>query len=266
MLRKKIFNSFTANANIAVGLKAGEKARLQKLPRFAPTSAFLWKNKVEINDAPTFLASYQEIFIDDIYKFDSNKEAPVFIDCGANIGLGTIFLKRRFIDAVIYCFEADPNLHKLLQQNVINFKFENITCYNQAVSITDGYIKFSLEGGHSGMIVDAEGENVVDVPAIRLRDFLNKFDAIEFLKIDIEGHEEKVLADIEDQLPKVEHLFIEYHSFMGKKQQLGEMLNLLTDAGFRYYIKESYNKKFPFIQKEIFLDMDFLANIFCYRN
>jgi hypothetical protein len=60
-------------------------------------------------------------------------------------------------------------------------------------------------------------------------------------------------------------MFIEYHSFIGQKQQLAILLKIIEECGFRYYLKEAYNKKFPFIQREIFIGFDFLVNIFCYK-
>ena len=69
-------------------------------------------------------------------------------------------------------------------------------------------------------------------PAVRLRDEIAKR-PVDFLKLDIEGAENSVLFDIEDQLATIDHLFFEYHSNPSKPQLLGDMLNLMTRQGFR---------------------------------
>lgn len=49
-----------------------------------------------------------EIFIRGEYFFETEKTAPVILDCGANIGLATLFFKRIYPKARITCGEADP--------------------------------------------------------------------------------------------------------------------------------------------------------------
>ena len=124
-----------------------------------------------------------------------------------------------------------------------------------------------MEGGHSGMITnEAVSENIVSVKSVRLKNVLAELEELTFLKLDIEGHETIVIPDIAEELKKVKFLFLEYHSFIDCEQQLDALLSIVSKAGFRYYIKESANKKFPFIEKELFLKMDLLVNIFCYRD
>lgn len=248
-----------------------ERERIKKLPRFNRTESYIFNNKIIIPDSVSFLGSYDEIFNDEIYNysFDNKNDNINIIDCGANIGLATIYFKMKYPNSKIISYEPDPNIFNALKQNIESFSFDNVTLKNEAISNKEGEINFFLEGGHSGMIVkEEEGseENVIKVKTIRLKDILSKIDKISFLKIDIEGHEETVVPDIEDQLYKVDTMFLEYHSFINDSQTLDELLSIIRRCGFRYYIKEASNKKNPFIQKELFLGMDLLVNIFCYRN
>src|SRR5687768_11770928 len=41
------------------------------------------------------LHAYGEIFGNEIYRFSTEKKDPLIIDCGANIGLGTLYFKQR---------------------------------------------------------------------------------------------------------------------------------------------------------------------------
>lgn len=244
-----------------------ELERLKSLPRYSPTETNFYGNKFVIVDAPTFISSYSEIFEQEIYKFNTIDSNPIIIDCGANIGLATIYFKRNFPSARILSYEADPKIFEVLKENLISFGCNDVQVFNAAVSDMEGINNFKIEGGHSGMITD-EGvaENIVPVKTIRLKKVLENLEQITFLKIDIEGHETYVVPDIAKELRKVKFLFLEYHSFIDKEQQLDQMLSLVKEAGFKYYIKESANKQYPFIQRELFLKMDLLVNIFCYRD
>jgi len=259
---------FDSKTSVEAGnneLSKEERIRLQALPRYKPTQTYFFEKDFYVIDAPTFLSSFAEIFKEEIYKFITTHSTPVIIDCGANIGLATIYFKQLYPNAIVYAYEPDPDLFEAMRLNIASFNLKSTQCFNNAVSDKSGGLLFHKEGGHSGMLVNNEGEDVIKVESVRLRDILEKEAYISFLKIDIEGHEAVVLNDIRDQLYKVEYLFVEYHSFIGKKQQLIDILDIMTNAGFRYYIKEAYDKKLPFIQKEIFLGMDLLLNIFCYK-
>lgn len=262
-IKKKVSGLFQVN----MVLSGKEKRRLENLDRFQPTEINFYGKKIKIVDALTFLGSYKEIFLSEIYKFTSIKEDIIIIDCGANIGLATIYFKIHFPQAKIVAFEPDPNIFKALKQNASAFGDDNIFCRNEAVANQDATLNFWLEGGHSGMITnDTDGKKTAPVKAIRLKSFLSGFENITFLKIDIEGEEINVIPDIAEELKKVDYLFLEYHSFIDKPQGLNKLLSFITAAGMRYYIKESADKAYPFINKEIFLGMDMLINIFCYRD
>jgi FkbM family methyltransferase len=261
-VKKKVSGLFKVNKI----LSGKEKRRLENLGRFQPTNISFYGKKIKVVDAPTFLSSYEEIFVSEIYKFTSNKKKITIIDCGANIGLATIYFKMNFPDANILSFEPDPAIFSALKQNIDSFGYSDIICKNEAVSDKDNFLDFWSEGGHSGMITNKTGiENAVKVKATRLKSILKTYEQITFLKIDIEGEEVNVIPDIADELKKVDYLFLEYHSFLDSAQNLDTLLGFITQSGMRYYIKEAANKTFPFLNREIFLNMDMLVNIFCYR-
>jgi len=247
-------------------IQKSERLRLQKLPRYQYTETLLKGSKVCVVDANTFLSSLDEIFSEEIYKFNTSDNVINIIDCGANIGLATIYFKMNYPAAKVIAFEPDPQIFKVMKNNILSFGFKDVDFRNEAISDSDGLINFHTEGGHSGMIVkESKTNDVVSVKATRLKSVMEQMGEITFLKLDIEGHEVNVLPDIAEQLKRVKYLFLEYHSFIGTDQKLGELLKIIEQAGLRYYLKEAYNKPFPFINREIFLKMDFLVNILCYR-
>ncbi len=242
-----------------------EFIRLKRYKKFQNTVTYFNGRKLHIVDASTYLTLINEIFIDEIYKFTTNTRNPIIIDCGANIGLATIYFKNIYPDSIIYSYEPDPDIFKTLKFNVKSYNFDNVHIVNKAISISDGYCEFLSDGSLSGMISTASKTNVISVKTERLKNILSSFSKIDFLKIDIEGHEDVVIDDIIDELPKVHNLFLEYHSFVNKPQNLGHILQILTNAGFRYYFKESDFKQYPFIDRVLFHDMDTVVNIFCYK-
>jgi hypothetical protein len=90
---------------------------------------------------------------------------------------------------------------------------------------------------------------------------------VDFLKIDIEGAEFDVLKDCQDNLSFVKNIFIEYHSNPLEPQILSNLLRIIADAGFRYYIKEAWvNRQQPYIEKSLNQSVyDLQLNIFGYR-
>jgi FkbM family methyltransferase len=242
-----------------------EFVRLKLHKKFEITHTFFQGTKLQLIDSSSYLILINEIFIDEIYKFDSNTTTPIIFDCGANIGLATIYFKKIYPDSIVIAYEPDPQIFHTLNSNIVSYGFDNVLLMNKAISNYDGYCEFKSEGGLSGMISDETKPNNISVKTERLKNKLSEFPTIDFLKIDIEGHEDIVINDIVDQLPKIQNIFLEYHSFIHKPQNLGQILQILSDAGFRYYFKESDYKKHPFINKLLFHEIDTVVNIFCYK-
>jgi hypothetical protein len=90
---------------------------------------------------------------------------------------------------------------------------------------------------------------------------------IDFFKMDIEGAEVEVIKDCDYYLNKIQHIFIEYHSFVNSEQQLDVLLNILTKNGFRYFIKPEADRRMPYINRinKNFTDVDLQLNIFAYK-
>lgn len=254
-----------------------ELTRLIKLPRRMPTQTTLYarelgiKDEVDIVDACTYLAGYQEIFIDKLYQFQSRSSTPVIIDCGANIGLSTLFFKKNYPSSRIIAFEADPLIYKTLCNNLNKTNFQNIDVRNEAVWSSNSEIKFTQEGGFSGRISKPGDEyytfaQAISVKSIRLKDVIARENQVDFLKLDIEGAETEVILDCTDALPNVDFLFIEYHSHQEEPQTLHTILEVLEAQGFRYHIREAYSVAHPFLDlgQTTMLGMDLQVNIFAY--
>ncbi len=71
---------------------------------------------------------------------------------------------------------------------------------------------------------------------------------IDFLKIDIEGEELKVLLEIQDKLYLVKNMFIEYHHKI-TNNNLNEIIKILENNSFEYFINDAVDSSFQKLHK-----------------
>jgi FkbM family methyltransferase len=242
-----------------------EKRRLLSLPRDRPATSEVLGPPVAFADPLSFLSAYEEIFVDEDYRFVADRPDPVILDCGANVGLSVLYFKRLYPDARITAFEPDPHLFALLSRNVEAARLQNVSLEAKAVWTQAGSLEFWMHGGLSGRLAGgASGEGIVKVDTIRLRDRLDG--PIDLLKMDIEGAEVDVLADCADRLTVVRSLVLEYHSAISGPQRLAELLEILRGAGFRYHVKESWVAAAPLVRREPMQGMDLQLNVYGFRD
>ena len=239
-----------------------EEERLKNLPRFVETETEFLNHKIKIVDNASYYSIKNELFGKEVYRFKSDNKQPYIIDCGANIGLSVIYFKQLFPNAEIVAFEPDRKVFEILKYNVHAFELSNVTLVNMACWNEETNLKFYSEGADAGRTAMAgDTDHIIEVRAIRLREFLNR--PVDFLKIDIEGAEGKVLTDCADLLTNVERIFVEYHSFINAEQELPEILSILKEAGFRLHVSAPavFSQK-PFVELYTYAKMDNQLNIY----
>lgn len=239
--------------------------KLFKRKRFKPYTSTFRGHSLHVHDHASFRLGRNELFKEEVYKFTSDKKNPFIIDCGCNIGMSILYFKSLYPAATILGFEADPYIFSFLEKNIKSYRLENVTLINKAVwDAEDETLSFLAEGGAGGRLEQrSSGSKYIDVKTARLKNYISR--EVDFLKLDIEGAEHKVIADCADELKFVKTLFIEYHSMPGVEQNLHHILEIANNAGFRYHIKEAYTTPYPFIERKLNVGMDLQLNIFCYR-
>ncbi|MGZ5187812.1 MAG: FkbM family methyltransferase, partial [Kaistella sp.] len=237
---------------------------LMHYPPFTPGKTVLFGKPFRFSDCAGYLHSVDEIFGEDVYKFTTASNSPYIIDCGANMGLSILYFKQNYPDSTILAFEPDHKTFNILKENA--FHFHRVTLKEEAVWTHDTTLNFYSEGSLAGsaMVDFANKNDKTSVNAIDLKKHLNK--KVDFLKIDIEGAENELIFDIKDHLSQVDKMFLEYHGLIDQPQNLGEILNLLKEAGFQYYIRlAGETMKFPFCDEKP-TAFNQQLNIFCYRS
>src|SRR5438105_2732424 len=93
-------------------------SRYGRTPRHTPRRVRVHGWELDVVDVASFLAAYGSIFVNHCYAFRSGTQSPLILDCGANIGLSTLYFKRAFPNARIIAFEPDPRVYEALVHNV----------------------------------------------------------------------------------------------------------------------------------------------------
>jgi FkbM family methyltransferase len=215
---------------------------------------------ITVPDGLSFIFQFKEIFVNESYKFQSFTNSPVIYDCGANIGISCLYFKRIFPDSRIEAFEADPQIAKILQNNLDKNFIKNVNVIPKAVWKDNDGVDFGTGMADAGSIFS--GVNKTKVESVRLRDLIAKENKIDFLKIDIEGAEIEVLKDCSRVLSNVKFLFVEYHGWKNFSMKLSELLLVLENNGFRYFIDSISELKIPFSEKNKIGNADLQLNIF----
>ncbi len=248
------------------GIGELELESMRKFPRFSQTYFCILGKNFEVTDSLGHTILYEEIFREQVYRFSTQSEAPLIIDCGANVGMSVLYFKWLYPKARIIALEPDPEIFTTLMKNIRTYNLTDITPLQYAAWDRKTRLFFEQDGGVGGRITSRKNTvKKIEIQAIRLSELINT--NVDLLKIDIEGSEFAVLKDCEKKLGKVEHLFVEYHSHRMRPQSLDVILKIFKNAGFRYYIKEASLQEQPFINKAIRKNyFDLQLNIFGYRS
>lgn len=164
-----------------------------------------------------------------IYKLIP-KDAYI-LDVGANIGNHSLYFATECKAKKIYAFEPIPTTFSILKKNIELNHLENIISpFNVGLSskATSGIIKkYSMENIGATIVEQSKDGNLA---LARLDDVdLSAFERIDFLKIDIEGHEIEMLKGAMETLKRFKPtIYIETF-----KNNQTEVFGILENLGFQ---------------------------------
>jgi FkbM family methyltransferase len=248
---------------------ANDAYYLLRTPHSAGKKIELWLNRIHPSGKmlgfdiahfgrPSLLNLYREIFVRQHYYFRANTESPLILDCGANLGLATLYFKWLYPKARIEAFEPDPTTFAVLKRNVAQNQLTGVVTHNCALWSENGKVEFFVDHTIPGSPLMSTDRSRLDgkaiqVPSRRLSDFIRG--PIDFLKLDVEGSEHRVLCDLlsSGKAQSIRQMVVEYHHHIGnERSRLADFLRQLEQAGFEYQIHASL---FPVTSKGIFQDM-----------
>ena len=205
-------------------------------------------------------------------------EGDVVIDIGAHVGYYTLLMAQLVgKNGKVYSFEPDPVNFELLKKSVEINGFENVVLIQKAVSDTTEKIKLFLGDNDSAInrIYDAklgDAKKSIDVESITIDEYFKENDKLfNFIKIDSEGSEAKIINGMEKFLTKNRKLIMmtEFFPFLIKKSgdEPKQYLKSLENSGFELYNILDDNKETNKINSESFLkiepDSEYCTNLLC---
>jgi FkbM family methyltransferase len=180
---------------------------------------------------------FKQVYLYKFYNTEFNFEPEVIFDCGANIGLTTVYLKSKYPNSKIIAVEPEPSNVEMLRMNTQHLKGVEI----EAKGLWGRDCFLEIEKGNDGMAwsfrvkeIDTFKEGAI--PAISIPKLIEKYnlDKIDILKIDIEGSEENVFQeDPGSWISKVNVLIIELHDWQ-RPLSSKPFFKIFTDYNFNY--------------------------------
>lgn len=212
----------------------------ERTPRFESGRIRLLDYDVEYVDLLTLCPQFHDIFVRETLRVSLRTDAPRILDCGANVGLASLYFRARYPGARITAFEADPRIADVLARNLGRNGAGDVKIVRAAVWESTGDVDFRCEGADSGAVGAVAGALRGDersVRSVRLRDVLAR-EEVDVLKLDIEGAERTVLEDCEDVLGNVHVLLMELHELDISRRCTSSVLDLLDRAGYLWSLDD----------------------------
>lgn len=177
--------------------------------------------KIYLRRGTSDLPVYRQVFLNGEYEIKINGTPKVIIDLGANIGLFSLLMRKKFPYAKIIAIEADPKNFLVLRQNME--RFSEVFCINAAIWNTKTKLKIdssdnTAEWGRTVSSITNEEKNITVIDAITMRDVKNEYylETIDILKIDIEGAEYELFLTDTEWLDDVKVVIVEFHDSIKK--------------------------------------------------
>ena len=192
----------------------------------------------------------KEKFVEGQYYFDNEKQEPVVIDCGANIGISALYFKSLYPHAIVHCFEPYSKAVDYLKRNIAANNLENVFVYQEAVSALDGEIKLNIPADANMLnptVLVAKDSTVFEiVKSVKLSSFVNSIkENIDLIKLDVEGAEYDIVEDLNNSgilaTGKVRMLIVEYHDSVFKDAlRLQQFIGMLSDNNYEVSREQLY--------------------------
>ncbi|MEM3845814.1 MAG: FkbM family methyltransferase [Candidatus Parvarchaeota archaeon] len=169
---------------------------------------------------PHDIAAIIESCVIDVYRIGLMKKGDTVLDLGAGIGEFSLLSSRKVgSNGKVTAIEPSPNDYRTLTDSLKENHCDNVFPLNLALSDFVGAIKLEFKGKKFRSRCKS------------LKDILNEMgcDKINFIKMDIEGAEEKIIQQNTDIFRNIDYPSMEIHN--GYK---GELIRIMDGLGFRF--------------------------------
>ncbi|MDX2190395.1 MAG: FkbM family methyltransferase [Bacteroidota bacterium] len=219
----------------------------------AETYLFKYDVKIENKFGKFFVPKNSDMILTLSTKFESDliqyfevKNDAIFLDIGANAGKYSTYIALNFKPKMVYSFEPSPTTYKLLTENISLNNVNNVRTYNIGLSDSQNALLFANSKYKTGLShivsesekVDSNEYNLEKVLVNTLDNFIIEqnidIKLIDFIKIDVEGHELQVLkgaSNLLKQLISKSRIIIEASK---ETEKVKPLLDLMTLSYFEF--------------------------------
>ncbi len=198
----------------------------------------LGKFLIQYENSVEYHTIKREVWGQDTYYFETEKEVPFIIDIGSHIGISILYFKSIYPNSKIIGFEPNPNSFNLLQENIAINKIDDVQVVNKAIWKENGKKSLFIDSNDSNWHSNSsflqnswtgkESTTGIKVDTTRLDPYIDG--DIDMLKIDTEGSEISILKSHKSILNKVNNIVVEYHPVKDTNpQELIDILNPYFD-------------------------------------
>lgn len=198
------------------------------------------------------------------------KKGDVTIDIGANVGKISLLLSKQVGDnGKVFSFEPEQTNYNTIQKNIEINNIKNIQVIQKAV--TDKTEQTFIEISHAStghQIISKPNEKTKQIESISLDDyFINQ--KIDFVKIDAEGSESKILKGMINLInsnPEIK-IAIEYNTNILKQTNKDPIEYVLDLKAFGFQIFDMMREEMTdeFMLLENYKKEPHLTNLLCFK-
>lgn len=221
--------------------------------------------------------------------FKQTDELNIF-DIGACEGEESIKYKNIFPNSSIFLFEPLPKNQELILQNIKTHNLQNVTLIAAALSNTNGITKFYTSSGHpqdvqmdldwdfgnkSSSLLPPQLENmpkwlnfneVIKVQTMTLDAYLedNKIEYIDFVHMDVQGAELKVLVGAKEKIKNIKAVWLEVSNIeLYQEQPLTDEIEMFMNNNNFYLVKSEFSGEFG---DRFYLNKRYFKTLFSFKN
>ena len=185
-------------------------------------------------------------------------EGMVCMDLGANIGFTTLPMLRNVGNSgKVYAIEPDPRSYSLLRTNVGQNNFNDRCEFTKCIISNETVEKefwLSSQPNLSSVQKTPKSTKKINIQSFTLEDFLKDRNYVNFIKMDVEGHEVKILEGGLEYFKKnrgATNILLEVHpKFYNDENSLADILEKYFQIGFN----AKYTVSTPVYQPRLFAE------------
>lgn len=195
-----------------------------------------------------FSKIYRDIFERQEYYFHSENDFPKVFDCGAHIGLATLYFKQVYPGAAVISFEPNPKTFEILKLNILQNRLFGVLPINVALASDElsRYLTVSDAKNSPWFWDDScvqpkwnepNSSTRIAVRSVKLSSYLTQ--PVDLLKMDIEGMETEVLEEFQDRMHLIKECVVEFHGQkLNPRNNIDRVLAILERSDFDISIRQ----------------------------